>query len=236
MIFVPRSEEPECLQQNANEWLVEYLTALQALENAVDEEQKKLLKKAKDTAENKYRHPQISNALKSMFKDKCAFCESKMDHVSYQNIEHFFPKVDYPGKCFNWINLLAACSICNSPAYKGTKFPMTAVGDTIINPCEDQPDDFFDFVFELDENSPTGFIARVLPKNERAEITEKTLGLNRIPLLKMRNQYLSPYFLYLAQKAQEGDQEARGFLEKAGQAEFQYAAFARALLKNLDAA
>jgi uncharacterized protein (TIGR02646 family) len=235
MIFVQRVEKPECLKKEEIVWLEAYKLAHEAWSNEHDEEQKKLLKKVKDTAENKYRHPQISNALKTMFKAKCAFCESKIDHISYQNIEHFFPKVDYPEKCFDWNNLLAACGVCNSPAYKGTKFPVTTLGDTIINPCEDQPDDFFEFAIEADDNSPTGFIAKVLPKNERAEITEETLGLNRIPLLKMRTQSLSPYFPYLAQKAKEGDHEARELLERAAQSEFQYAAFARALLKALDA-
>jgi len=234
MIKVVRTNKPEILAQHADQWKADYLTARAALDAAPSPEEKKQAKKVKDAIEKKYNHPQIREALETMFNNgKCAYCESLITHVGYSQIEHFRPKNSFPELCFEWDNLLLACSVCNGAAYKGTKFPRASDGGFLVNPCEDDPDDLFDFSCELDENSEEGFIAVVRPKHPRGEITEQSLGLNRIPLLRKRIQALVPYYLALAEKAKGGDPKAKALLEKASHPRFEYSAFAKSLLRQL---
>lgn len=224
MIAVTRSAEPASLTRNALSWTAEY----QAARLALDADPKnKSLKKDKETAEAKYRQADIQTALKTIFKDKCAFCERKRD---YPHIEHFKPKTTYPEACFDWNNLLLACEVCNSATYKGVKFPLDAQGNPLfINPCDDDPALHIDFVIEKDDNSENGFIARLKAKTPKGDKTIHELGLNRLNLLKERNQYLLPYYPYLAKKAEEGDAQALAILDKACSADWMFAAFARAL-------
>lgn len=72
-----------------------------------------------------YNHPDVKDALKRLFKSKCAYCESKFLHVYYGDIEHFRPKkgvgedkknVEKPGYYWlavDWDNLLLSCLFCN---------------------------------------------------------------------------------------------------------------------------
>lgn len=167
-----------------------------------------------------------------MFYGKCAYCESKIEHIDYPHIEHYRPKSQFPEYCFDWENLLLACTICNGKEFKGANFPLTSTGEPVLNPCEDEPNNFLQFEIEEEEVSECGYIAIVKPNNERGEITEKTLGLNRLPLLRERTQHLSPYFLYIARKAAEGDTEALHLLQRASNPDFKYSAFAIALLRK----
>lgn len=71
-----------------------------------------------------YSDVQVRKSLKQMFKDKCAYCESKITHIYSGDIEHFRPKGGYgdanpitkPGYYWlaaDWDNLLLACPFCN---------------------------------------------------------------------------------------------------------------------------
>jgi hypothetical protein len=42
---------------------------------------------------------------------RCAYCED----APADEVEHFFPKILYPDKCFDWNNYLYACGPCNGP-------------------------------------------------------------------------------------------------------------------------
>jgi uncharacterized protein (TIGR02646 family) len=224
MIPVQRGAKPKSLVDNAVTWTTEYQAARDAF-NA--DPQNKTLKRAKEVAEAKYRQKDVQNALKIMFKDKCAFCERKRD---YPHIEHFKPKMDYPALCFEWTNFVQACEVCNGASYKGVKFPLDANGSPLfINPCDEDPNLHIDFVIEPDANSENGFIARLKGKTPKGIITIQELGLNRVNLLKERNQSLLPYYQYIALKAREGDAQAVALLDKACSADFVFAAFARAL-------
>ncbi len=81
--------------------------------------------------------------------------------------------------------MLLSCTKCNSAKYKGAKFPSDAEGGPLINPSVDEPAKHFDFVYD-----PKTKTARVRPTSNRGTITEITLGLNRLELLKMRSEVL----------------------------------------------
>ena len=100
MIEVLLSQKPAVLQRKESAWLAELNRAVSPT--------------AREKITNKYRHPEIKTALDTMFHGKCAYCESKIRHVSDPHIEHYRPKRTFPRLTFAWDNLLLACGICNS--------------------------------------------------------------------------------------------------------------------------
>ncbi|WP_456364945.1 hypothetical protein C1N73_34030 (plasmid) [Priestia aryabhattai] len=112
---------------------------------------------------NIYRKEEVKKSLKLLFHDKCAYCESKIAHITYPHIEHWRPKKavyedkSHPGYYWlasGWDNLLLACSICNGQKHKGNKFPIEAMSKyarksnhsitledpLLINPCLENPE------------------------------------------------------------------------------------------------
>lgn len=226
MIQVERTAKPQSLIDHAAKWTQDYLDA-RAAENGEPTAENK---KRRKIAEGKYAQQDVKKALGGMFHRKCAFCERKRD---YPHIEHFSPKTDFPAKCFEWENLLLACEVCNGAEFKGTKFPVDALGNPLfINPCAENPDDHLEFDFEEDENHPDGFIAVVRGKTAKGETTSKTLGLNRPNLIEERNETLFPYYLKLAEEAGNGDAKSKRLLEKACNSKSVFAAFARTLRRQ----
>lgn len=68
---------------------------------------------------SRYKQDDTKQALKQIYKNKCAFCEkSQLD--TFPQVEHFRPKDIYYWLGFSWDNLLWACAQCNIP--KSTKF------------------------------------------------------------------------------------------------------------------
>ena len=78
----------------------------------------------------------VKNALTKAQHGKCCFCESKVQHVAYGDVEHFRPKKGYrqvdtdalgrPGYywlAYDWENLLFSCQLCNQ-RYKKNLFPL----------------------------------------------------------------------------------------------------------------
>lgn len=181
MIKIERSDIPKILKEKSSNWLSDYLTALANYQNNKTLENKK----KKDSTEKKYNNEEVKDALKSMFHNKCAYCESKITHIDYGEIEHFKPKSICPELCFEWNNLLLSCSICNGKSNKGDKFPLEDENGPLINPVKENPDDFFKF--EFDELTQM-FI--LLPKNERAKKMLEIIKLNRDDLAEKRTLLL----------------------------------------------
>jgi uncharacterized protein (TIGR02646 family) len=70
-------------------------------------------------------------------RNRCMYCEDNEG----TDIEHFFPKSDYPERAFIWDNYLLACSGCNSN-YKRDQFPLSQDNEAmLINPTVDNPDE-----------------------------------------------------------------------------------------------
>lgn len=211
MIKVKRSAKPSILREKATEWT-------QKLLDAVDEP------KEKKKAEGKYRHKQIKEALVKMFHGKCAYCESMITHIDYGHIEHFRPKSlpAYRAFTFEWTNLLLACGVCNGSEQKGMKFPSELEGGPFVNPCDEEPDDHFDFLFDR-----TSRLATVVGKTRRGKITVRLIALNRHELRAYRSRQVCKLFL-LKQFAQT-DPEAETIFQEAQQDSAEYAAFARTI-------
>jgi uncharacterized protein (TIGR02646 family) len=90
---------------------------------------------------NYYRHEEVLTRLKeNIYHGKCAYCESKSEHVAPLQVEHFRPKGglkkektgDENHKGYYWLgnewsNLLLSCSKCNGQNAKGNRFPISGV-------------------------------------------------------------------------------------------------------------
>jgi uncharacterized protein (TIGR02646 family) len=194
------------LEKNADIWK-------QRLLSATTEASRKKHKK-------KYAHPKVRVALETMCNGKCAYCESKIKHVSTPQIEHYRPSSKWLDKTFEWENLLLACGECNGSQYKGDKFPEANEGGPIVNPCEEDPDAHLSFIYD-----PIAKIATVVGKTRRGEITKEALGLNRHELRKHRS--LAVRRLASIAHLAATDDEAHILLEEAKQSHAEYSAFAR---------
>ena len=206
MIKITRSAKPAVLIDKEADWIVALHTAS--------------TKREKERASNKYRHPQVQEALKVMFHGKCGYCESRIEHMSDPHIEHYRPKSRFPELTFDWNNLLLACGKCNSIQYKGDKFPEANVWGPIVNPCIDNPDDHFSFVYDVQAR-----LANVVATTGRGKTTEELIGLNRSDLRHHRSVQITR-LMALARFA-DTDTTAQQLLLEAKQNDAEYTAFAR---------
>ncbi len=121
-----------------------------------------------------YKHPKIKKAIKEDSFEKCIYCESKIVHVYFGDVEHMKPKSKFPKLKFDWDNLGYVCAQCN-------------------NQKNDKWDDQYPFINPYIEN-PLDFLCAVghfiyhLSGNKRGEITEKEINLNRPELVEMRKE------------------------------------------------
>jgi uncharacterized protein (TIGR02646 family) len=205
MIWVKRLEKPKVLVRNEVKWGI----AIQSATN----------NKVRDKAMAKYKHKEIKDTLIRMFDGKCAFCESYIGNIDYGDIEHFKPKSKFPELAVSWENLFLSCAKCNGAGQKGDKWPTDDEGGPLINPCEENPDNFF--AFEFDE---LALVAIVKPKNKRGSVSELVFGLNKHSLLKDRSTFVRK--LVIIAKNYKEDAEARAIIDEAVKNSGEYAAFA----------
>jgi uncharacterized protein (TIGR02646 family) len=150
-----------------------------------------------------YAHKDVKIALMISQYNKCCFCESKINHTSYGDVEHFRPKAAWsqdrkgmfrPGYywlCYSWDNLLLSCQICNQ-RFKGNFFPLRnearalshhhAIEDEeplFIHPVLDDPELFITFRED---------ILVAIDDNERGVFTISCLGLHREALQMQRKR------------------------------------------------
>lgn len=89
-----------------------------------------------DFDSNIYGHDSVKDALVMLQNKKCCFCESRIAHISYGDVEHFRPKAGFsqdeadqfhkPGYfwlAYDWSNLFLSCQLCNQ-RYKRSFFPL----------------------------------------------------------------------------------------------------------------
>ncbi|UPQ80512.1 TIGR02646 family protein [Flavobacterium azooxidireducens] len=225
MIKVTRTAKPNVLVQNSLNWTEQYLLAKEVYTQSNTLANKKAIGKA----EKRYNHTDVKSALKKMFNKKCAFCESRITHVDYGQIEHFKPKSKYPELCFEWNNFLLSCSICNGKANKGDKFPLENEDGPFIHPVDENPQDFFKF--EYDDLTQTFLL---FPANQRAETTIKILGLNREDLVENRTIELKKILFFLEDLIGENfDEQKFNAFEKMFSEKDQYFAFISALIQKI---
>lgn len=183
---------------------------------------------------NIYGNAEVKQTLKKVQHDKCCFCESKISHITYGDVEHFRPKGGYqstldkpltqPG--YYWLayhfgNLLLACQICNQK-YKRNLFPLLdeskrvkshhdhdnlhLENQLIIDPGKDNPEDHIYFDQEIPKS-----------KDLKGELTIQRLGLDRKELNDYRLDWLR-HIRSTARHAAKGDLESLELLIEAARA------------------
>jgi uncharacterized protein (TIGR02646 family) len=148
-----------------------------------------------------YAHESVKKALIAAQHDKCAFCESKITHISYGDVEHFRPKKAYrqnandalttPGYywlAYEWDNLFLACQLCNQ-RHKGNLFPLANPAGRatshkhnteleqplFIDPALDDPEEYISFRREIPypvSDKPRGLNTIINLGLERPELSE----------------------------------------------------------------
>ena len=150
MIRLSKLDEPPILASNAATWTAEF---------------------AAGDDKRRYAHEDIRSALRDETHHKCAYCESRMEHVTSGNVEHIIPKSVKPELVCDWNNLTLACPLCNSK--KGTYY---SVDCPLINPYVDNLDSHFRWIGPM--------LGAVTP--DRGRVTVTRLDLNRGELLYKR--------------------------------------------------
>lgn len=152
VIQLSKGPEPSVLATNKVAWTAEF-------EAGVDR--------------RRYAHQEIRDALIGETARKCAYCESRMEHVAPSNVEHMVPKSVRTNLVCEWTNLTLACPTCNTK--KGDYYDD---GCPLLNPYEDDPDDHLRWVGPM--------VFAVTP--DRGRVTRSRLALNRSELLFQRGQ------------------------------------------------
>ncbi|MCE2961874.1 MAG: hypothetical protein ACK5UE_00695 [Chitinophagales bacterium] len=133
-------------------------------------------------------NPLVSILTKLTY-NHCNFCDSYLGESSTYQLEHYYPKNEFPLLSYNWSNLFLCCNFCNSSANKQRRF--------IDNLKPDHPDYSFDSIFYFD--AYTGKI----------EIIE-TLEIQNSNLFLKANNYLIRYGI----NNEDNEKNKRCFLRK----------------------
>ncbi|KJR40126.1 HNH endonuclease family protein [Candidatus Magnetoovum chiemensis] len=171
-----------------------------------------------------YKDPENKGALKDASCGKCMYCESKVTHIDFGDVEHIKPKFKYPELEFAWSNLGFVCSKCNNS--KGKKYDETT---PYINPYEEDPDDYV---------VAFGSVLWPYQQNERGQLTIDDIQLNRTDLIERRKERLASITKYIG--AWQGTRNE--FLKRIALQELkdeccedkEYSLFVRAFLKLHD--
>ncbi len=179
--------------------------AINSLNNRYDNGEKEF--KSSDFDSNIYGHDEVKGRLIGIQDYKCCFCESKIGHISFGDVEHFRPKagwvqndekINKPGYywlAYNWENLMLSCQICNQ-RHKRNFFPLLSHSSralshaddikleqpVFINPTSEEVEKLITFNEE---------IPKAVNDNQRGSETIIKLGLDRELLNEQRRQTLN---------------------------------------------
>ena len=161
MIELSKLPEPHILAVNADIWT-----------KAILEKQENGLEPTKAEM-NRYNQPAIKQVLIAETEGKCAYCESKILHVTFGDIEHITPKSSDLAVRFLWSNLTLACDVCNQ---------RKSNIEGLLDPYTDNPGDYLQFIGDL-----------VLPADcdGKGFRTYTVLALNRPALRERRYERLA---------------------------------------------
>lgn len=172
-----------------------------------------------------YKHEKNKNALLESTHYKCMYCESKITHSNYGDVEHIKPKAPefFPELEFEWSNLGIVCDKCNTE--KGKKYFADA---EFIDPYSEDPSQHF---------IASGSILFNRDGDERGDLSIIEIDLNRIQLLERRTEHLKRlHSAYVAAKRATVpalQQAAINELKKEEEADKEYSFFAQSLFKQL---
>lgn len=140
-----------------------------------------------DALANSYKAADVKALLRAETADKCAYCESKISHVDFGDVEHIIPKVIHPELRYEYSNLTYACGVCNTK-----KGQYHDVDTPLVNPYLDDPEEHF---------IAAGPMVLRRQTSDRGLITEKRLLLNRPALVERRTERLEAVATLIDQKA-----------------------------------
>jgi len=145
-----------------------------------------------------YKAPEVKHLLRKETADKCAYCESKIPHIDYGDVEHILPKSIFPNLRYAYENLTYACSICNTK--KGDYYSKET---SLLNPYLDFPEEHL---------LALGPMVLRAPGSDRGLVTEKLLALNRSELIERRSERLEAVALMVDQIARTESKAIRQVL------------------------
>lgn len=122
----------------------------------------------------RYRDPEIKAAIIEETSGKCAYCESKVEHVYPGDCEHILPKSSRPDLVVEWDNLTYVCAECNR-----RKLDYYSMAEPLIHPYLDEP------TAHLRHFGPL-VIER--PGDDKGYRTVTRIGLSRTALLERRKE------------------------------------------------
>lgn len=170
MIKLTKAGEPKALKVAKEKFLDEYLSYFQ-YENGGYVKTNKIPKNLSD----KYNIGTVKNVLNLETNGKCAYCESKLKHISFGDIEHISPKIYRPDLVFEWSNITLACEECN----RTRKKDYYSTSEPLVNPYTEDPHEFLFAVGPM--------IMHNLG-NSKGMITKEVLELNREELFERRKE------------------------------------------------
>ena len=150
-----------------------------------------------------YAAKSVKNALVKAQHGKCCFCESRVLHVDYGDVEHFRPKGGFrqresdplakPGYywlAYDWSNLFLSCALCNQ-RYKRNLFPLLGPSKRARSHHDDIRDEQPLFIHPSDDDPEKhiGFRAETpyaIGGSRRGKATIAALALDRVELQEMR--------------------------------------------------
>lgn len=158
-----------------------------------------------------YGHASVKTALIEAQHRKCCFCESKIRHVTYGDVEHYRPKAGFrqdpddslgrPGYywlAYEWTNLFLSCPLCNQ-RFKQNLFPLRNPEDRATSHRE-KVDEEKPLFLHPGQDDPEGHIgfrratAFARSGSDRGGATIAALQLNRDALYEVRKDYYDTTF------------------------------------------
>lgn len=191
MIKLNKLPKPQILVDHATEWTQQYCSILSSGQSP------------SPALASIYNNPIIKDALEKETHGKCAYCESKIKHNSFGDIEHILPKNkdSRPDLYVEWDNLTLACEQCNRSGkrtYYDPELPL-------INPYIDQPEKHLQDIGPL-----------ILPimNDERANMTKRVLNLNRAALVERRTERIKSIEMLLQAWSKESNITTKALLKE----------------------
>ena len=149
---------------------------------------------------SRYREKEIKDALITETHGKCAYCESKVLHIAFGDVEHVIPKSVFPELSFEWTNLTLACDVCNT-----NKGDYVGNHDRIVDPYNTEPLDHFIILGPI-------IVAKI--GDGDGKITETELDLNRSELVERRKERLDCIRQLMENISLTTDEDVRNVLRK----------------------
>lgn len=189
MIKITKLPKPKILEENDTQWTQEYQRALN----------KEI--PLTDTIKNRYNQEEIKQTLTEETHGKCAYCESKIKHISFSDIEHILPKSKRPDLYVEWTNLTISCEVCN----RINKNDYYKPDDPLIHPIFDNPSEHL---------MALGAILYKVPGSRKGELTISILDLNRTDLIEKRREKLTAFQMLIDKYITESNPKLKNILRE----------------------